>query len=297
MLKKLIFATSLIALVFISSSLFSSSARAEETTANLIVPIGEIKTFEQASVPTYITTVYKWGIGAAALLAVLMLVVGGLQYVLAAGNLGTTEAAKQRMTSAILGVALLLGISLILRFLDPKLTFINLSGKQDLNYSSDLGWSSTSFYANHPKETKIDFSTEESLDRLRVDLDSLEQESRDGKISANEYLIALERVKNDFNEYFDSNEYKETVKRTAFAASRLAGIEPTEESLKKTIAEKKEAAWDKITDDMWRSWHYKDAPPEGLRLQGLLPKSTQDKTPDSGPSNAPTNADYEPTYY
>jgi hypothetical protein len=226
-----------------------------------------------------------------------MLVVGGLQYVLAAGNLGTTEAAKQRMTSAILGVALLLGISLILRFLDPKLTFINLSGKQDLNYSSDLGWSSTSFYANHPKETKIDFSTEESLDRLRVDLDSLEQESRDGKISANEYLIALERVKNDFNEYFDSNEYKETVKRTAFAASRLAGIEPTEESLKKTIAEKKEAAWDKITDDMWRSWHYKDAPPEGLRLQGLLPKSTQDKTPDSGPSNAPTNADYEPTYY
>lgn len=290
MLKKLIFATSLIALVFISSSLFSSPARAEETTANLIVPIGEIKTFEQASVPTYITTVYKWGIGAAALLAVLMLVVGGLQYVLAAGNLGTTEAAKQRMTSAILGVALLLGISLILRFLDPKLTFINLSGKQDLKYSSDLGWSSTSFYAADGSERKLDFSTEESLNSLEDELDALEDEYEDNKISFEQWWDAQDVVKKQFNAYFDSQEYREQIRQSGLAATRITGTPPTEEELNKIIKRNKDSAWETITDDTTRFGNYQDAP----RQKKQESSPTQ---PDSGSSNAPTNANYEPTYY
>lgn len=100
---------------------------------DLLVPIGGLGgTGNLPSLPEYIQALYTWGVGAAALLAVLMLVVGGFQYVLSAGNFGSTEAAKNRMTSAVYGVVILLGASLILSLVNKDLTDISLASPREL---------------------------------------------------------------------------------------------------------------------------------------------------------------------
>lgn len=91
----------------------------------LIVPIGGLTADSLPTLPKYIEAIYKWGIGAAALLGVLMLVAGGLQYVLSAGNFGSTEAAKSRMMSAVYGILILLGASIILGLISNKLTALS----------------------------------------------------------------------------------------------------------------------------------------------------------------------------
>ena len=80
----------------------------------------------------YINAVYGWLLGAAALVAVVMMMIGGLQYVMARGKSKYIEAAKTRITNAITGMVLLLAAYSIMNLVDPRLTSLAALGVTDV---------------------------------------------------------------------------------------------------------------------------------------------------------------------
>ena len=68
----------------------------------------------------YILTIYTFGLSAGALLAFLMIVVGAIQYTVSEA-IGSKEDAKDRITSAIWGLVLLLSAFIILNTINPQL--------------------------------------------------------------------------------------------------------------------------------------------------------------------------------
>ncbi len=117
----------------------------EEEEADYIVPDLniDIPGFDGFSTPTkssdgsqtsvnflaeYINAVYGWILGAAALVAVVMMMLGGLQYVLARGKPKYIEKAKTRITNAITGMVLLLAAYNIAFLIDPRLTNLDEIG-------------------------------------------------------------------------------------------------------------------------------------------------------------------------
>lgn len=71
----------------------------------------------------YIGAIYKWIIGAAAILSVLILMASGLQYLTAGGG-GKAADAQERIKNALIGLVLLLCTTVILSIINPA--FINL---------------------------------------------------------------------------------------------------------------------------------------------------------------------------
>lgn len=69
----------------------------------------------------YINAIYGWILGAAALVAVVMMMIGGLQYIMARGKSKYIEAAKTRITNAITGMVLLLAAYSLASLIDPRL--------------------------------------------------------------------------------------------------------------------------------------------------------------------------------
>ncbi len=80
---------------------------------------------EAADFPTYINVVYNWLIPAAALVAIVMIMIGGLQYALARGDGGKITKAKERIKNAVIGMILLMFTYAILNLIDPDLVTLN----------------------------------------------------------------------------------------------------------------------------------------------------------------------------
>ena len=80
------------------------------------------------TLPDLINEFYKWATRAVALLAAIMFVVAGFQWMTAAGNTATISQAKQRMKSALLGLILVFGAYLLLEFVNPSLTVLRNIG-------------------------------------------------------------------------------------------------------------------------------------------------------------------------
>lgn len=80
----------------------------------------------------YVNAAYGWLLGAAALVAVVMMMIGGLQYVMARGKSKYIEAAKTRITNAITGMVLLLATYSMLNLVDPRLTSLDSIGITDV---------------------------------------------------------------------------------------------------------------------------------------------------------------------
>lgn len=93
---------------------------AKDTPYNLNVTIGS--TTEVGNLPTYINAIYAWLLPAASLVAVVMMMIGGFQYVMARGKSKYIEAAKTRITNAITGLVLLLSAFVLLNLVDPRFT-------------------------------------------------------------------------------------------------------------------------------------------------------------------------------
>jgi len=70
----------------------------------------------------YIMAFYKWAIRAITIIAVVMLMIGGFQWMMAGGNANIVGQAKARMASALAGLVLVLGAYLLLNFVNPALT-------------------------------------------------------------------------------------------------------------------------------------------------------------------------------
>ncbi|OHA46672.1 MAG: hypothetical protein A3A80_02300 [Candidatus Terrybacteria bacterium RIFCSPLOWO2_01_FULL_44_24] len=73
------------------------------------------------SLPDLIVYVFKLGVGSAGFLALVMMVVAGIQYAAGAGNSTSQNEAKERITNAILGLVLLLSSYIILAAINGSL--------------------------------------------------------------------------------------------------------------------------------------------------------------------------------
>jgi len=99
----------------------------------------------------YVVAWYRWLIGSATIIATVMIMVGGVQYMLGKG-MGQIDSAKKRIQSAVIGLVLLLGSYVILYTVNPQLTFFEplrvqyvayvalpLEEQADLAYDPNLG--------------------------------------------------------------------------------------------------------------------------------------------------------------
>jgi hypothetical protein len=101
------------------------------------------------SLPAFVAKFYKFSIGLIAILAVIMIMFGGLQWIFASGNMGKVSEAKTTITSAIAGLILALTSYVILYNINPKLVNLELPGgltdvsriEQSTNWCKDLGYS------------------------------------------------------------------------------------------------------------------------------------------------------------
>jgi hypothetical protein len=89
------------------------------------IPLETIPAFGDANAGTglsgYLETVFAFGISIAGIMAVAMIVIGGIQYITAYGNPGMVGNAKNRITQALLGLLLVVGAWLILYTINPDL--------------------------------------------------------------------------------------------------------------------------------------------------------------------------------
>ena len=78
------------------------------------------------SVPKYVKYVYNFFIWASALLALIVLVMGGFKYFISAGSIDKIRDAKSQITAAILGLLILFASYLILTSINPDLVVFRL---------------------------------------------------------------------------------------------------------------------------------------------------------------------------
>lgn len=87
----------------------------------------------------YIVAVYQYGIGLAAVLAVIMIMIGGFLWLTSAGNSSMVGRAKEFITSAIVGLLLALFSYIILYSINPSLTTLPLTTLQEVNILPGFG--------------------------------------------------------------------------------------------------------------------------------------------------------------
>lgn len=91
---------------------------------NLQVPIGGYTTISNAS--QYIRTVYQVSLGIAVTAAIVVLMVAGFRWMTAAGNTSIIGQARTMILSAIIGLVLLFGASLLFQTINPDIVKLTL---------------------------------------------------------------------------------------------------------------------------------------------------------------------------
>lgn len=81
---------------------------------------------EAPTLGAFVNTIFKMAIGLGAVIAVLMIVIGGFQY-LSTDMFQTKGAAKERITNSLLGLGLLLTSFLILQTINPDLVKLDVA--------------------------------------------------------------------------------------------------------------------------------------------------------------------------
>lgn len=108
------------ALFFISFFIFYNSASAIRLETGL-PNIPENRLAAGQEFPQYIRYLFLFGLSLIAFLALARMMIGGIQYILAAGNVSKVEDAKDTIQQALLGLGLLIASVLILRTINPDL--------------------------------------------------------------------------------------------------------------------------------------------------------------------------------
>lgn len=88
-----------------------------------LAPIPDLT--DQPTFPQYVSALFRISVIIGAILAVLMLVIGGFQWMVSEA-VGQKEAGRERIKNAILGLLILLASVLILNTINPRLTDISL---------------------------------------------------------------------------------------------------------------------------------------------------------------------------
>lgn len=80
---------------------------------------------DQRSLPSMLNGLYTLSIALAAILAVIMIAIGGFEY-MGSESYSSKEKGKERVRSALIGLGLILGAVLILNTINPNLTNMNV---------------------------------------------------------------------------------------------------------------------------------------------------------------------------
>lgn len=89
------------------------------------------------ALPMYINRLYSFAVGIAGILAVAMIIWGGILYLLSAGKPDMQGQAKDRITSALWGIALLAGSYIILNTVNPEIVKLETPNIETIATSSD----------------------------------------------------------------------------------------------------------------------------------------------------------------
>lgn len=108
----------LIAVICLLSLVIPAQAQVQLETALPSIPGQPLP---NKGIPEYINYLFIFGLGLVAILALTQMMLGGLTYILAAGNVAKTEDAKDMVQQALLGMGLLLASYLLLRTINPDL--------------------------------------------------------------------------------------------------------------------------------------------------------------------------------
>ncbi|HEY4517923.1 MAG TPA: pilin [Candidatus Paceibacterota bacterium] len=99
--------------------------------------------------PTFLNSLFRIGVGIAAFLAVIMLAVGGFQY-MGSDSVFSKENGVQQMQAAVFGLILILASFLILRTINPSIVSLQIGGGNlDSTYQGG-GAGCDSLYENCP---------------------------------------------------------------------------------------------------------------------------------------------------
>lgn len=107
--------------------------------------------------PAFINYLFVFGLGAIALLALAQMMIGGIEYVLAAGNVAKHEDAVDRIQQALIGMGLLLVSYLLLNTINPDLVNLKDPSLKPLLYKGQVPMSmSVEEYLGKLKESGVD---------------------------------------------------------------------------------------------------------------------------------------------
>lgn len=87
----------------------------------------------KSNLPAYIKELYSFLIGVIAIIAVISIMIGGLKWILAAGNATVIGAARQQITAAVAGLILALCSFVILNMINPSLTNLKMGMPKDVD--------------------------------------------------------------------------------------------------------------------------------------------------------------------
>lgn len=82
-----------------------------------------------SSFATFVNTLYKICLGAGAVLAVIMIMVAGVQFMTSQGSVASNEKAKSRIQNAILGLILVLAPTIVFGIINPSILNLNLGSE------------------------------------------------------------------------------------------------------------------------------------------------------------------------
>lgn len=99
------------------------------------------KNFEIPYIATYINAVYKYAIGLGVLIAIIVIMYGGMRWMTSFGNAKAVSGAKTAIGNAVGGLVLLIGVYTILTFINPDMTSLRniviLAPKQEVFQITD----------------------------------------------------------------------------------------------------------------------------------------------------------------
>ncbi len=116
----------------------------------------------ESNLPLYIRRIYSFSIGVIAIIAVLMIMIGGLRWIFAAGNTAAIGAARQQIGAAVAGLILALSSYVILNTINPSLTKLQMTmpGKVGRIEQGTLWCSSFPEYHDNQKKEPMYFCEE-----------------------------------------------------------------------------------------------------------------------------------------
>lgn len=91
---------------------------------NLQIPIGELK--KSATLTQYIPAVYNYLVAIVSIIAIVMIMVGGLRYLTAGGNPSAVTSAKETILGAVIGLFLTFGSYILLQTINPALVSLKM---------------------------------------------------------------------------------------------------------------------------------------------------------------------------